>query len=51
VQPSDTTVPLSALWGSGPNDVFAAGEKGTIVHYDGTRWVVARVRLDNNLVY
>lgn len=32
---------LHAIWGSGPNDVWAAGgtaNVGTIAHYDGSRW-------------
>src|SRR4029077_10474552 len=26
------------VWGSGPNDVFAVGYMGRIVHFDGARW-------------
>jgi Tol biopolymer transport system component len=29
---------LRAVWGSGPEDVFAVGDHGTIVHYDGYEW-------------
>lgn len=29
---------LTSVWGSGPNDVWAAGSGGTIVHWDGTSW-------------
>ena len=40
--PSDTGVSnlyaLTAVWGSGPNDVWAAGSGGTIVHWDGSAW-------------
>jgi len=36
--PLPTGNPLYAVWGSGPNDIFAAGCIGTIVHYDGSRW-------------
>ena len=32
--------PLGDVWGSGPSDVFAVGDVGTIVHYDGTGWSV-----------
>ncbi|HEY1814393.1 MAG TPA: hypothetical protein VGG74_18705 [Kofleriaceae bacterium] len=28
----------SAIWGSSPTDVFAAGSGGVIRHYDGTGW-------------
>ncbi|MCC6748581.1 MAG: hypothetical protein IT371_13040 [Deltaproteobacteria bacterium] len=29
---------LRAVWGSGPSDVFAVGDHGTVAHYDGKRW-------------
>ncbi|WP_257450390.1 hypothetical protein [Archangium lipolyticum] len=29
---------LNAVWGSGPRDVWAVGESGSIVHWDGERW-------------
>lgn len=29
---------LRAIWGSGPADVFAVGQAGTVLHYDGERW-------------
>ncbi|MEA2746544.1 MAG: hypothetical protein QOI41_687, partial [Myxococcales bacterium] len=29
---------LTAVWGSGKDDVWAVGSGGTIVHYDGTAW-------------
>lgn len=29
---------LNAIWGSGPDDVFAVGDAGTIVHWDGASW-------------
>jgi hypothetical protein len=29
---------LRAIWGSGTNDIWAVGEVGAIVHYDGTAW-------------
>lgn len=33
---------LYGLWGSGPNDIWAVGDNGVIIHYDGTRWSLAR---------
>lgn len=33
-----TTEYLSALFGFGPNDVWAAGARGTLLHFDGTAW-------------
>ncbi len=29
---------LRGIWGSGPNDVFAVGDTGTVLHYDGKQW-------------
>jgi photosystem II stability/assembly factor-like uncharacterized protein len=34
---------LFDIWGSGPDDVYAVGEKATILHYDGQAW--AKLRL------
>ena len=35
---SGTTNNLTGLWGPAPNDVFAVGPKGTILHFDGRTW-------------
>jgi hypothetical protein len=32
----------TAIWGTGPNDVFAAGF-GVVHHYDGTQWTSSSV--------
>lgn len=29
---------LSGVWGSGPTDVWAVGEVGTLLHWDGASW-------------
>lgn len=34
----DTEGWLQDVWGSSGNDVFAVGDNGTILHYDGTQW-------------
>ncbi len=34
-----TTANLLGVWGSSPSDVFAVGESGTILHYDGGQWI------------
>jgi hypothetical protein len=36
---SGTTANLWSVWASGPADVFAVGDNGTIVHYDGAAWL------------
>ena len=35
---SATGEDLMGVWGSGPTDVWAVGENGTIVHWDGSAW-------------
>jgi len=35
---SGTTEYLLDVWGNSGSDVFAVGENGTIVHYDGSNW-------------
>ncbi|MDX2090336.1 MAG: hypothetical protein SFX73_20935 [Kofleriaceae bacterium] len=35
---SNTTKHLLAVWGTAADDVFAVGELGTIIHWDGSRW-------------
>lgn len=37
-QTTNTTWTLYGLWGTNPADVFAVGESGTILHYDGGSW-------------
>lgn len=38
--PVSTLYTLTSVWGSGPNDVWAVGSGGTIMHYDGTKWAL-----------
>jgi len=38
VMETGNTIPLRDIWGSSPEDVFAVGDSGTILHYDGTVW-------------
>ncbi|MDP3832114.1 MAG: hypothetical protein Q8Q47_12670, partial [Ignavibacteriaceae bacterium] len=35
---SDTIYALNAVWGASPNDVWAVGGSGTIIHWDGVEW-------------
>jgi len=37
-QSSGTSTTLFGVWGASGTDVFAVGDTGTILHYDGTRW-------------
>jgi len=46
---SGTTNNLNGLWGSSGSDVFAVGDNGTILHYDGTAWSAMTSLTTNNL--
>ena len=37
-EPSPTTKDLSEVWGSASDNIYAVGESGTIIHYDGSNW-------------
>ena len=39
VFPGDTVFSLRGVGGAGPNDVWAVGDNGTIVHWDGQVWL------------
>jgi photosystem II stability/assembly factor-like uncharacterized protein len=36
--PFPSPSPLNGVWGSGPKDVWAVGDSGTILHWNGTSW-------------
>ena len=36
---SGTFASLDGVWGSGPDNVFAVGESGTVLHHDGHGWL------------
>lgn len=48
--PRPLGVRLNRLWGSGPRDVWAVGELGTIIHFDGQRWARAGSGTNDALV-
>lgn len=35
---NDTVWALRGIWGNAPNDVWAVGDQGTIIHWDGIEW-------------
>jgi photosystem II stability/assembly factor-like uncharacterized protein len=35
---SGTTTDLYGVWGSSPSNVFAVGDSGAMLHYDGSAW-------------
>lgn len=38
--PQPTSDHLWPVWGTGPDNVYAGGSDGTLIHYDGTSWRV-----------
>ena len=40
---------LWSVWSSSPNDVFAVGERGTIIHFDGHHWTTMATPTDRHL--
>ncbi|MBX3213289.1 MAG: hypothetical protein KF850_14735 [Labilithrix sp.] len=38
---------MTAIWGTSPNDIWIAGQRGRLRHWDGTGWRVAAVALDD----
>lgn len=36
--PVPNSVALMSVWGSGPNDVWAVGSAGAVIHWDGAKW-------------
>ena len=47
--PPITTKNLRTVWGTGPADVWAAGDKGLILHYDGRAWAPSPSGTEENL--
>jgi len=37
---------LNGIWGQGPNDIFAVGNRGAIVHYSGQKWSAMEAEKD-----
>jgi hypothetical protein len=46
---SGETNSLEGVWGSSGSDVFAVGDNGTILHYDGSTWSPMASGTTNNL--
>ncbi len=46
---SGTTKNLNSIWGTAPDNIFAAGSSGTILHYDGTIWASMSSGTTSNL--
>src|SRR4029079_10686070 len=37
---------LTGVWAAGPTDVFAVGDAGLLLHYDGTTWAASSLTTD-----
>jgi photosystem II stability/assembly factor-like uncharacterized protein len=50
---SPTAEHLRAVWAAAPNDAWAVGDAGTIIHWDGTAWTVseAPAQAKNRIFY
>ncbi|HET9957246.1 MAG TPA: hypothetical protein VFQ61_22265 [Polyangiaceae bacterium] len=42
-------VTFSSIWGSSSNDIWLAGEAGTLVHWDGVQWTQVESGTQNSL--
>ncbi|MEW5735642.1 MAG: glycosyl hydrolase [Thermodesulfobacteriota bacterium] len=40
---------INAIWGSSDQDIFAVGDQGTILHYDGSAWTGMTTKTPYNL--
>src|SRR5688572_7478809 len=49
VDPLPQGNPLRAVWGAAANDVWAVGDAGAIIHYDGSAWRAASSPVTANL--
>jgi len=47
VSPLPTVNQLRAVWAHSENDVFAVGDYGVVLHYDGTAWEAIAVGINN----
>jgi hypothetical protein len=46
-----TAYPLNAIWGSSPEDIWAVGREGTIVHWDGEKWKKVDLSLPEDFIF
>ena len=47
---SVTTNGLNGVFGTGASDIYAVGNKGTILHYDGLKWSAENSGTGNHLL-
>lgn len=49
VMPKVTTTDLKAVWGASATDVWAVGNSGTVLHFDGSKWNAVFIGLSDQL--
>ena len=49
IMPSNTDENLNGIWGFDSNDIYAVGNEGTILHWDGTEWSPKKCSTSGNL--
>ena len=45
----DTIYPLNEIWGSSPEDVWAGGKNGTLIHWNGTDWEKVQTEITGDI--
>jgi len=48
---SGTSEYLLGVWADSASDVFAVGDHGTIIHYDGSKWTSMESGTQNMRIY
>lgn len=48
-RPGKTTANLRSVWGTGDHDVWAVGDGGTVIHFDGKQWAIVKPFTPENL--
>ncbi len=47
--PIDTVWGLYEIWGSSPDDVWAAGDNGSLIHWDGIEWTIIKTDISEEI--
>ncbi|MBL1215770.1 MAG: hypothetical protein HND52_20545, partial [Ignavibacteriae bacterium] len=45
----DTVYPLRAVWGSSPEDVWAVGDNGSLIHWNGIEWIKIKTDITEDI--
>jgi hypothetical protein len=47
----DTVWALNSIWGSSAEDIWAVGQRGTLVHWDGEKWEKVDLSLPEDFIF